>query len=72
MLQGNPLEQLSDVRKLSHSAHVWLSRRHIKSFYAAMTTETLRLGVQSMLQVAATTTDTTTDTTTKLEDYVGA
>jgi len=51
MLQGNPLEQLSDVRKLSHTAHAWLSRRRTRSFYAAITAETLRLGVQSMLQV---------------------
>jgi len=51
MLQGDPLEQLSDVRKLSHAAHAWLSRHRTKSFYAAITAETLRLGVQSMLQV---------------------
>jgi len=51
ILQGNPLEQMSDVRKLSHTAHSWLARRRAKSFYTAITAETLRLGVQSMLQV---------------------
>ena len=50
-VQGNPLEQLSDVRKLSHVAHEWLAHRRTKSFYSAITAETLRLGVQSLLQV---------------------
>jgi len=49
-VQGNPLEQLSDVRKLSHVAHEWLSHRKTKSFYSAITAETLRRGVQSLLQ----------------------
>ena len=51
VLQGNPLDQLNDVRQLSYRAHAWLARRRAKSFYAAITAESLRRGVQSMLQV---------------------
>jgi len=51
VLQGDPLEQMSNVRNLSHTAHSWLAGRRAKSFYTAVTAETLRLGVQSLLQV---------------------
>jgi len=51
VLQGNPLEELSDVRKLSHSVQSWLTLHKAKSFYTAINAKTLRLGVQSMLQV---------------------
>ena len=50
-LQGDPSEKLANVRKISDVAHLWLARRKAKSFYTAITAETLRMGVQSMLQV---------------------
>jgi hypothetical protein len=50
-LQGNPLEKLVNVRKMSDIAHLWLAKRKAKSFYTAINAETLRIGVQSMLQV---------------------
>lgn len=50
VILGEPEEKLIDLRSLSKKAYIWLTRRKTKAFYSAMMAQSLRLGVQSLLQ----------------------
>lgn len=46
------MDKLLDLREISRKAYIWLSKHKTKAFYSGIIAQSLRTGVQSLLQVS--------------------
>lgn len=46
------MDKLLDLREISRKAYIWLSKHKTKAFYSGIMAQSLRTGVQSLLQVS--------------------